>query len=158
RPALARLLHLGRQRDCRVLLTGEGADEWLGVYHSLSADLLRSLDLGGVYRLWRTFARSYPFTRWNELRRTLWDFGARLLLRDVVGKSALLESLRRRRQQRRDAALPWIAPAGELRAEMGRRFEESREREAAMPRAKSYYLRETRLLLDVPQKWMALEE
>jgi len=162
RPALTRLALRGTETGCRALLTGEGADEWLGVYHSVAADLFRSLDLAGVYRLWRTYARSYPSSRWRELHNTFWQFGARLLLREVLlgfsPFSRVHGALRSRADAKAAGERPWVAPDAGLRAEMARRLEENRESEKRTPRARSHYMRETRLLLDLPQKWMVHEE
>ena len=57
-PALRRLARDAQERGCRVILTGDGADEWLGESPFLATDALRSLDLPSVYHLCRTFYRS----------------------------------------------------------------------------------------------------
>lgn len=66
-PIYQRLSHAAASAGCRVMLTGEGADEWLGVSPYLAADLLRNADFRNLYHLWRTYARYYPGVRWASL-------------------------------------------------------------------------------------------
>jgi asparagine synthase (glutamine-hydrolysing) len=163
RPGLVRLALEGRQRGCSVLLTGEGADEWLGVNSFLAADLLRSLDLVGLYRLWRILARSYPHSSWLELRSLLGRYGTLPLLRELWNAPTVLAPLRDLRRRRlaegRAATIPaWLAPEPTLRARVAERIEESRRSVAAGPAPTSYYLECYREMLDTAPKWAVLEE
>ena len=68
-PAYHRLGLEGKQRGCKVILTGGGGDEWLGVSPFLAADLMRSLDVVGLYRLWSTMQSSYPLPWYSIMRK-----------------------------------------------------------------------------------------
>lgn len=184
-PAFQRLAVEGRGRGCKVLLTGDGADEWLGVNSILAADLLRSLDLRGFYKLWRTNARSYPFSAWSELRSLIWQFGLKALWNDLrtsiaeqtrsgSASSALKLLLRIRhtvrtarrsitsRRQRLVPAIPTrppgLAPDPALRAQMQQRYEAAQSHDKSTPRRESFYLEDARSVLDLTQKWMLKEE
>ena len=52
-PAYATLAARGRARGCRVILTGNGGDEWLAVSPFLAADLIKSLDVVGFITIRR---------------------------------------------------------------------------------------------------------
>ena len=86
-PAYHRLGLEGKQRGCKVILTGGGGDEWLGVTPLLAADLIRTLDVVGLYRLWSTMQSSYPLPWHLIIRNTLWTFGARPLVSDNYRES-----------------------------------------------------------------------
>jgi asparagine synthase (glutamine-hydrolysing) len=167
RPALSRIALEGGQRGCRVILTGDGADEWVAGNPHLAGDLLRSLDLKGMYQLWRILSRSFPATVEIPLHSIFWRWGARPLLRDALYASpawalarsvapGALEDLRRRRMARTKP--PWIAPDPALGAEIDRRETESWERVHAYPKIPGFSLRFARSMLDLPQKWMFHEE
>jgi asparagine synthetase B (glutamine-hydrolysing) len=94
RPAYQRLAVEARQRGCRVILTGEGGDDWVELKSSLAADCLRHGDLTTLYRLWRSQVRFYPFGPWALLRELVWDYGARLLLREPGVPSFYARELR----------------------------------------------------------------
>ena len=164
RPAFCRLAFEGQQRGCQVILTGEGADEWLGVNSFLAADLLKNLDVRSFYRLWRTISRSYPFSQWAELRSLLWRYGARPVLRETWRTSAVLAPIRRRLLQRRltatlvSATMPWIVPEPTLRAQVAQRLEEAWSSDAVAPTVESFYLQYAREILDNRQKWLMTEE
>ncbi len=167
RPALRRLALDCQQRGCSVILTGDGADEWLSENAFLAADRLRSLDLIGIYRLWRTYSRSYHFSRQEALRMLMWRYGARPLLRDAwrvaaawVGAPGLVPPLWRLPPTISaliGVPLPqWMAPDPTLRARVAERLQETYTRDETMP--SSYYLQDTRSRLDAPEKWFREEE
>lgn len=165
RPALQSLAVRGRERGCRVILAGDGADEWLGESPVIAADLLRSMDLPGLYHLWGTYARSYHFSRREALRLVMWRYAATHLLPDIWHAAATGLGARRlapRRWQR--AALkgatspPWIAPDPALRDQVVERLEAAHVRDATGPRPDSYYLRDVRARLDSADKWFREEE
>ena len=165
RPALARLALLGRERGCRVVLAGDGADEWLWVNPVIGADLLRSLDLRGLHRLWRMYARSYHFTPREAFRLVIWRGAGKPLLRDAcyaaAGSMGARQLVRRRRHSaavRTAALLPWIAPDPTLRARVVERLEASYSRDETGPGQDGYYLRDTRSRLESTDKWFREEE
>ena len=165
RSALMRLALHAREQDCRVILTGDGADEGLWENPILVADFLRSGDLRGLYRLWRSYSQSYHFSHREVLRLVLWRSGARHLLRDSCRAAALRVGARRLVPRRwtipPTMALdphPWIAPDPTLRAQMLRRLEERYPGSGIGPQNESYYARDTRRSLDAPEKWFRHEE
>jgi len=163
RPALQRLACESRERGCRVVLAGDGADEWLWENPIKAADLLASLDVRGLYRLWHVYAHSYHYSRLAALRIVLWRAGASRLLPDAYHALAARLGTRRARQRwraaaiRRAASLPWVAPDPALRSQVLDRLEASYLRDAEQ-RSTSYYLRDTRFRLDSADKWFREEE
>jgi asparagine synthase (glutamine-hydrolysing) len=167
RPALARIASEARQRGCRVILTGDGADEWVAVNQHAAADMLRVLDIPGIYRLWRTFLRSYPGAVETPLRSMFWRWGALILLHDAWystrGQRAVrtlapgaLELWRRRRTS---MAKPiWIAPDPTLAVEVEAHEAQWWERAHSSRKTGPYCLRFARSMLDQPQKLMYHEE
>jgi hypothetical protein len=148
-----------------VILAGDGADEWLWVNPILAADLLGSLDLPRLYRLWRTYSRSYHFSRRQAFRIVVWHSGIKQIVPDACRAAAVrigagrLVCRRRRARAIRDAASPpWIAPDPGLRAQVAERLEAAYARAAADPKGESYYLRSTRSRLDAPEIWLREEE
>jgi asparagine synthase (glutamine-hydrolysing) len=165
RPALQHLASIGREHGCRVILAGDGADEWLWVNPILAADLLGSLDLPRLYHLWRTYSRSYHFSGRQAFRIVVWHYGIKSSSRTAVGppRSALGAGrpVRRRRHAlaMRDAGSPpWVAPDPTLRAEVAAGLEAAYTLAAVEPKGDSYYLRDTRSRLDAPEKWFREEE
>jgi asparagine synthase (glutamine-hydrolysing) len=165
RPALERLTLRGREHGCRVILAGDGADEWLWENPIIAADLLGRLDLAGLHRLWRIYARSYHFSRRAAFRLVMWRYGVKQLLPDVYHAAAMGLGARRLIEQRwrtaawRAAASPaWVAPDPTLRAQVAERLEAAYVREAAGRKLGSHYLRDTRLRLDSADKWFREEE
>jgi asparagine synthase (glutamine-hydrolysing) len=165
RPALQHLASIGRERGCRVILAADGADEWLWENPILAADLLRSLDLPGLHRLWRTYSRSYHFSRRQAFRIVVWHYGIGQLAPDAgraaavrIGAGRLVERRRRARAVRDAGSPPWIAPDPALRAEVAERLEAADARAGAGPEGDSYYVRDTRSRLDAPEKWAREEE
>jgi asparagine synthase (glutamine-hydrolysing) len=125
RPAYDTLIDEGVRRGCSVILTGEGGDEWLMPRPLYAADRLASLDLPGLFRIWRARASSAPFTASRTLRTVLWDWGARPLLRQAAGAALHAASPSATRAYRRRSILasfpPWLAPDPNLRETLVRR-------------------------------------
>lgn len=162
-PAFGSLGVEGARRGCRVILTGGGGDEWLGVSPFLSADLIRRGDVRSLWHLMASTRHSYRFSFPSVLCHCLWRFGARRLLDDLAVRTgrrlapAVLWGVRQRRASR---AIPrWVAPDPFLRRELEERAaataeEESRQRQAAG----SHYAHEARRSLDHPLVGMEMED
>jgi len=125
-PAYAFLARYAAEHGCKVILTGNGGDEWLeaGVHHARLA--LQRLDFATVYRLWSCMQRSYPYSRGIVARNLLWTFGLRPILgegaRSILGRTAP-EALARRERWRFAQTTPaWVAPDPRLRDRMLERY------------------------------------
>jgi asparagine synthase (glutamine-hydrolysing) len=157
-PAYQRLAREGTERGCRVILTGTGGDEWLGVTPYYAADLLRRGDVRGVARLWANLQRSYPVPRLVMARNLLWRFGARDLVAAGVVRAlsrTAPQVLRRRRLRRIDARTPsWVAPEAGLRRAMDERALAA----AREPVTRRLYWREMQEALDHPLTSLEVEE
>jgi asparagine synthetase B (glutamine-hydrolysing) len=118
RPAYDALIAEAEQRDCKVILTGEGGDEWLVPHPLYAADRLASFDLGGLRQLWASRRRATPFSFSTTTRTLFWEWGLRPLFRQLAG-SALLKwspsAAHAYRRRRLRASLPdWLAPDPDL--------------------------------------------
>ncbi|MGH7411820.1 MAG: asparagine synthase-related protein, partial [Candidatus Methylomirabilis sp.] len=115
------------QRGCRVIMTGNGGDECLTVSPRYGADLIRSFNLRGFYRLGTSFLRSYHLPRLHHIRFILWKAGIRPVL-ELYGakimRSVAPDRLGARRHTRlASSTQPWIAPNETLRKELDQRIE-----------------------------------
>jgi asparagine synthase (glutamine-hydrolysing) len=155
------LTEIGKQQGCRLILTGTGGDEWLGVAPMLAADMIRRLDLAGLFGLLSMTHNSYVGSRLKQLRLWGWRCGLRAVLRDatITGlrrTPAMLAAVRRRRLF---SSMPkWLTPDNSLRRELGDRIENnetSRTRDAGLY---GHYFAESRLALDHPLVSWELEE
>jgi hypothetical protein len=143
-------------------LTGGGGDEWLNVSPYQAADLLRSLDVVGLYRLWDIALRSFPVPRLALTRNVLWNFGARPVVsraaRGILRRTAPGLLRRRLRRSFSRSTPDWIMPDPALRRESYQRMEEQYGPLTARPEPRSFYLREARRILDHPQMSVEMEE
>jgi asparagine synthase (glutamine-hydrolysing) len=129
-PAYQGLGREGVNHGCKVILTGTGGDEWLGVTPYYAADLLRAGDMRGLIALWLNLNRSYPVHPLRLTRNLVWRFGVRDMLsaRAAHGLQATAPAVLRRRRERaveRDTPR-WAAPDLALRARLIERAIESR--------------------------------
>jgi asparagine synthase (glutamine-hydrolysing) len=153
-PAYRTLAQEGADRGCKVILTGSGGDEWLGVSPYIAADLLRAGDLFGLWRVWRSTNRSFPLPRLTVLRTIAWTFGARPLVA-AAAEAARPELLRARRRRRAtDGMPPWFAPDESLRTEILDRVGS----DSLRPKGRGFYLSEMRRALDHAVVSMEMEE
>jgi asparagine synthase (glutamine-hydrolysing) len=136
-----RLALAGKERGCRVVLSGDGGDEWLQPPLVYAADRLLALDLSSLSRLRRAWERYYPISRRQSFRSALWFYGARPLLRATAASAlrrvrpSALDAYRRKRLV---SSLPrWLAPDPVLRASLVERGLE----EAATPGPEAVYRR-----------------
>lgn len=124
-PAYASLAAESRRRGVKVILTGNGGDEWLGVGPFLAADLLRTLDIKGLWHLWRTMRDSFILSLPRMFLNNFWFFGLRPLIagkaQGLLSKTAP-EFWRQCRVKKIEHSWPnWLAPDPGLRQEMRRR-------------------------------------
>ncbi len=165
RPALSRLARESRKLGCRVVLSGDGADDWLLENAFMAVDLVRSLDLAGIYRLCEIYCRSFQFTRQQALSMLLWRYAGRSLLRDSwraaadrMGAPGLVPRRWRFPILMRADPPSWIAPDRTLRVRVAQRVEERFARGKSTPGIDSYYLRDARSMLDATDRWFMEEE
>ncbi len=160
-PAYHSLGWKGKEQGCKVILTGGGGDEWLGVTPLLAADLIRTLNVSGLYQLWSTMQCSYSIPWYLNIRNTLWTFGARPLvstaIRRVLRRMApgLLQARQRRRS--RQSALNWVAPDPVLKQQVDQRLETMGQTKP-MRDTGGFYFRELWECLDHPLTAMEMEE
>lgn len=159
-PAYNVLVGEGHRRGCRVILTGTGGDEWLGIAPVLAADLIRELDFAGVYRLWTTSWRSFRNPRIPLLRSLLWTFALGPLVTAPAHKLVQRTAPWALRLRRRIFTPPpkWLAPDGALRKRLQERWEQKSLRETHADSSGSFYLREMKISLDHPLTSWELEE
>jgi asparagine synthetase B (glutamine-hydrolysing) len=154
-PAYINLAKRARRRGARIILSGHGGDEWLGVSPFLSADLMRRFDLPGLVRFFANYRRSCHIPTIRVLRTIFWQFGLR-----PVGSSLLERAVPRawtanRARRSVQALQPWLAPDPSLRASIVARVERSIP-PANPPR--SFYFRDIRQMMEHPLVAMELEE
>ena len=161
-PGYRRLGLEAKAAGCQTIMTGAGGDEWLGITFYLAADLIKRLDLPGLFRLGRMARRSFTVaTRVAITRNLLWSFGLRPILRAQAIRALRPVApglIARRRRRRTAAAMPdWVAPDGELRELMLTRAEEGMAN-LEWERSGSFYLQQGRISLDHAIVSMELEE
>jgi asparagine synthetase B (glutamine-hydrolysing) len=158
-PAYFNLVEAGKQRGCDVILTGNGGDEWLTVTPYLAADLWRSLDFAGIYRLWQSLQRSNRQSPVGILCNLTWRFGLQPRLvppayRVVKRVAPWSIKLRHRLAPR----IPdWVAPDPTLRRELDQRWEDYGAKEHNRKET-SVYVGQMRLGLEHPLVALQAEE
>jgi asparagine synthase (glutamine-hydrolysing) len=155
-PAFASLAARGRDRGCRVLLTGTGGDEWLGVTPCLAADLLKSGRLVALTRFAGMLKRSYRMSALQALTATMWRFGGRRVL-GMVADRLVPGAFQAQRARRLVASTPkWLAPDPGLRRQLDARA--PRVLESSQPAHGSFYQQGAQTALDHPLVSMEHEE
>ena len=156
------LTEIGQRRGCCAILTGTGGDEWLGVSPLLAADMIRSLDFTGLFRLWSMTHNSYQGSWFKQIRLWGWRCGLRAILRDmtITGlqriSPAALAAVRRQRLM--NSMPSWITLDSSLRRELGDRVENNETSRTRDPGPYGCYFAESRLALDHPVVSWELEE
>jgi asparagine synthetase B (glutamine-hydrolysing) len=153
-PAYQYLGTQARRQGCRVILTGDGGDEWLGVSPILAADLMKAMDLEGLRRLWVTQRRSFEMSNCGLFVNLFWRYGARLLLRSLLQRTFPQVMLALRRRRLRLARPSWVAPGEDLAREMEPRM----ERHLAGGVVADFYHHEIQPLLESSVVSMEMEE
>jgi asparagine synthetase B (glutamine-hydrolysing) len=162
-PAYMGLASEGAQRGCKVILSGGGGDEWLGLGPFIAADLLRVFDFRGIYRLWRETRLSYRTSSFAMLRHLLWKFGAKPLLfppthKFVKQMAPWAIQLGHRLSPKPPPWVPpkWVAPDPALRRQLKQRAEEANGNHK--PASSSFYIHAGKKALDHPMLSWEQEE
>ncbi|MDR1991103.1 MAG: hypothetical protein LBQ09_12865 [Acidobacteriaceae bacterium] len=155
-PAYWSLAKRGYQQGCRVILTGNGGDEWLAVSPYLSADMIRRGEFAQAMKFIGVIQRSYKMSWLEAMYGGVWKFGARPLVAMLAGRLFPGWFEARRRRNMVDAVPDWIAPDPALRREIDERAH--RTLAASSPETGSFYEREMRTALDHPLNMMEAEE
>jgi asparagine synthase (glutamine-hydrolysing) len=157
-PAYMNLALKGKEKGCKVILTGGGGDEWLSVTPYLAADLLYKLDVRSLYDLWQTVIASYKISPLMNFKFLLWNCGLRLVIGSLVRKMLLSiypNLLYQIRQTRKEKILAeWLLADPLLKKEVYERWEASE----SYKDIKSYYLREMQISLEHPLISLEMEE
>ncbi len=152
-PAYVTLSVEAKAHGCRVLLTGDGGDEWMAVHPLYGTDLLRAGNVVGFARMVRAAWRSYPWEPRQFFRVTTWTCGLRPLLVDPVRRVLWAHApdvLRAHRHRAIVAEIPpWLAPAPAVRRGLEERIARDVERDLAMLEIPGPYGPAMRPMLDV---------
>ena len=166
-PAFNYLVREASHFGCKTLFTGDGADEWVGVNPHLARDQLLSLNLKGMYQLWRTFSRTFPEGIETPLNSIFWRWSARPILRDAwltpsiqkVARAAAPEALASFQRRRVARTRPdWLLPDESLREQLEQRETDWWDRTHSDLVTRNFCLQFSRSMLDVPEKIMFHEE
>ena len=155
-PAYNYLVLQSKQRGCRVILTGTGGDEWLAVSPLLAADMIRTGDIAGFYRLWRAQGYSHGASPVKMLKFLLWTAGMRPLLGSAAGQILERYAPSLLRARRRPRKPEWLTPDATLWADLEERAQ--RTLPSAKLDADGFYVREMRTALDHPLVSIEAEE
>jgi asparagine synthetase B (glutamine-hydrolysing) len=161
-PAYQHLGAVGTERGCRVLLSGNGGDEWLTVSPIYAADLVRALDVRGLARQIAMTRQSYSMSWRPLLRILLWRYGIRPVLTETA--AALMRDFTPRlihnhRRRALEALNPsWLAPDPTLERELRWRIERRVEEGLRKGRGNQLYGREIVSNVDNFLQTMEFEE
>jgi len=154
-PAYINLAKRARRWGARVILSGNGGDEWLGVSPFLSADLMRKLDLLTLGRFFASYRRSCHIPTARVMRTIFLQFGLRPVGSSLLERAAPHAWTASRARRSARALKPWLAPDPSLRASIVARVERSIP-PANPPR--SFYFRDIRQMMEHPLVAMEQEE
>lgn len=148
-------------KNCDLILTGGGGDEWLNVSPLLCADYLRNFDFQGLERFYKAQYRSIELARFAFIRNMLWQFGIRPLLKSYLISPLeqnypwLRRKLASRRRSRAENSIPaWLFPEKDLRNELLHRLSVP----AGQPRCESFFFEDVAKSLDHALVSMQKEE
>jgi len=153
-PLYLALARRARGDGVRIILTGQGGDEWLGASPFLAADLIRSGAFIELARFVGALQRSFQLSLLPVARCTLWTRGVRPLVALALHRlmPEVHNASRRRRLLAGDPS--WVAPDHKLRAEQRHRAQ------GALPDPDpphGFYMREQRNSLGI-DSWDAEEQ
>lgn len=127
---LAAYMNLGAKavrNGCRVLLTGGGGDEWLGVTPVYAADLMLKRDLAGIARLLASYHRSFNLSPLATWRNVMWRYSLRPMLGDQAARYVARFApgwLAQRHKRDLMASFPdWLATDPDLRIDLDRQLD-----------------------------------
>jgi asparagine synthase (glutamine-hydrolysing) len=158
------LARLGKERGCRVIFTGAGGDEWLGLSPYLAADYIRSFDYSGLHQLWLGQHRSFPGPLLAKAWFLFWLFGIRALMRDATirtlrkSRPSVYAAIMRRRIRSLVGQRPWLDVDEALLREIYQRAETSETERANESTRIGLYFAEGRRALDHPLVSWEMEE
>jgi hypothetical protein len=152
------LVRIGVARGCNTAISGDGSEWFSHGEGAFAADLLRNMDLGGLYNLYVAERQYSGRSRRRVLRRLLWDGSTRVLLRHLAacslvaisGEDRLTELLVRRQLERIPS---WAAPDPGLRRRLAERWAASSPR----PGPGSFEQRQRIAWLDSPDLFTAMD-
>jgi asparagine synthetase B (glutamine-hydrolysing) len=142
KPGYFKLAEQAQQRGFRVILSGDGGDEWLTVHPNYLADLMRAGNFPEVFRVLRRFMRSHDLPRLSNLRFLLWNSGLHQLLRSYLAVAAPGVMRQRRKRTIRSLTRPWVSQDPQLRSQIYERLDEYVEdsiRNPIPPKGYGYY-------------------
>jgi len=155
------LLESATDRGLRRMMMGTGGDDTFNVDFSYGADLLASGDLAGLWRFYRLWQRTSPFSAARVARVVLWHGALKPEARQFA-KSALERvspaAAERVREQRRRRALPaWLSGSDPTLADsmVERRL---RPADVELVNGERSYVRTLRRLTQSPLLMMELDQ
>lgn len=152
RPAYNSLAARALADGCRVIMTGTGGDEWLGLSPFYSADLIRSGNLRGLLRMIQGMNASYPFPLKTHIYNALWRYGGRPVVANTFAaglNKVWPQKLRDHRRKIARSFLPeWFHPEREIENAIAQRIEQEIEEGLKRILPKSYYIHETENVFD----------
>jgi asparagine synthase (glutamine-hydrolysing) len=168
-PVYLKLCLLAARHGRRAILTGEGADEWLGMSPRLAANMLRAYDILGMVRLGKALDNYYAKVRWASVPGVIWQFGMRPALRKARDASAAIgRSIFKSRVHASAAARsralsplicePWFAPSAAFRSQLATRLETHGATEGRPTGLDDAYRRTVLANLDAPSSGLRAEE
>jgi asparagine synthase (glutamine-hydrolysing) len=147
----------GAEKGARVIMTGGGGDEWLGVDLKLAADFIHARQFGNLVRFARSTVASFSVPAISALRYVLWEYGLREVLRfharALLARRAPMLLQARRRRAFAKAELGWVAPDPRLQADVRARREVEVERVLEAPKVGGrfhFYASDGGMVLDHP--------
>lgn len=147
------LVHVADSLGIRVLLTGIGGDEWVGVSPLLAADLIAAGDLKGLWHLYLAYVRGFHLSPGAVARNLFWRCGLQRLL-SALSCRYFPEWMARRRHRLNAPPPDWLAPDPELRRELDYRLQPPPPERPVEP----FYLQEIRKVMQEPLVVLEMEQ
>ncbi len=162
RPAYHHLGKIALENGCKIILTGAGGDEWLGLTPYYAADLIRGFDLPGLSRLVRGYHSTYNNPVHRVIWKTLWTFGLRELLSGIYARKLTQVApgflLQQRKRKNLKSNPGWLAREEDLHTILADRMQLRIEQATQDDLTESFYLREIKNSLDHSLVSLELEE